>query len=164
MVLLCGDLNINSGPSNPLADLKAQFDASGRVLSDDENRIMHQAQNEYQNMLHILSNFRDENIRDCLQENLDNQKGQPDLIEVTYGDSIPAISTNSKLAERAPREVGLTNSEDFGCNERLDYIIQLDIRNEEAEARMSMDISKQQLSLSSQKWLRVACMSSLSLN
>ena len=142
MVLLCGDLNINSRPSNPLADLKAQFDASGRVLSDDENKIMHQAQNEYQNMLHILSNFRDEKIRDCLQENLDHQKGQPDLIEVTYGDFIPILATNSKLTERAPREVGLTNSEDFGCNERLDYIIQLDIRNEEAEAKMSVDISQ----------------------
>jgi len=141
MVLLCGDLNINSRPSNPLADLKAQFDAAGRVLSDDENKIMHKAQNEYQNMLHILSNFRDEKIRDCLQENLDNQKDQPDLIEVTYGDSISVVNANSKLAERAPREVGLTNSDDFGCGERLDYIIQLDIRNEEAGSLMSIDIS-----------------------
>jgi len=66
MVLLCGDLNINSRPSNPLADLKTQFDNEGRVLSEDENKIMHKAQNEYQNMLHILSNFRDEKIRDCL--------------------------------------------------------------------------------------------------
>lgn len=136
MVLLCGDLNINSRPSNPLADLKAQFDAAGRVLTEDENKIMQKAQNEYQNMLHILSNFRDEKIRDCLQENLDLQKDKPDLIDVTYGDSVPIVNANSKDAERAPREVGLTNSDDFGCAERLDYIIQLDIRNEEAAAMM----------------------------
>jgi len=52
------------------------------------------------------------------------------------------LDVNSKATTRAPREVGLTNSEDFGCAERLDYIIQLDIKNEEAASQMVIDISK----------------------
>jgi hypothetical protein len=127
MVLLCGDLNINSRPSNPLAELKAQFEENGRNLNAKEEKILEQAENEYQTMLHILSNFGEETIKDCLQENLDNRKGQADLIDVTYGDSIL-----DDKGQRKPRETGLTNSDDFGCAERLDYILQLEIKPDQA--------------------------------
>ena len=63
------------------------------------------------------------------------------MIEVTFGDTIPVADANGKSTGRAPREVGLTVSDDFGCGERLDYIIQLDIKNEEATSQMSIDVA-----------------------
>ena len=82
-------------------------------------------------MLHILSNFGEETIKDCLQENLDSRKGQADLIDVTYGDSILGDK-----GQRKPRETSLTNSDDFGCAERLDYILQLDVKPDQAKIKI----------------------------
>ena len=87
-------------------------------------------------MIQILTAYGEEKIRDCLQENLDSEKGNGEQqISVTYGDTI-----KDEDLER-PRDVVLTVSDDFGCQQRLDYIFEMDLRPSNSNTRLEIDVS-----------------------
>ena len=59
LVLLCGDLNVNSNKeTNLLKQLQKQFEIQGRILTDEEDRIMERAMSEYETMINIMSNYQ----------------------------------------------------------------------------------------------------------
>jgi hypothetical protein len=63
-----------------------------------------------------LSNYGDDEIEDCLQKAFD---GEYDGLRVTIGD---VEYVGEKLI---PKEVGLTDPDDYLAQERLDYIFVL---------------------------------------
>jgi hypothetical protein len=75
----------------------------------------------------ILANFGQEKITDCLQVKIDqhlhdseSSSKDKDFFQYTFGD---CIKDGDK---EIPREVGLTDPEEFLFKERLDYILILD--------------------------------------
>ena len=71
---------------------------------------------EYETMMQIMSNYKIDAIQDCLHEAFEKDyKG----IKCTIGDI-----TNHE-DQVVPREVGLTDPNDFFAQERLDYIMVL---------------------------------------
>ena len=93
----------------------------GLTITSQDQVNFRQYENEYESMIDILSNFGQEKIIDCLQENIDLHSNDQDFITCTYGDMC-----QNDTGEDFPRELGLTNPGEFGVKQRLDYIFVLD--------------------------------------
>lgn len=86
-------------------------------------RVIERAEKEYEKMMHIMSNLGCEEIIDCLEANMDQNE-----LKVTYGDKFLKDDGTPH-----PREDKMMNAEDFLCEERLDYILWLNISDLDRE-------------------------------
>lgn len=115
LVLLAGDLNIDSSDSKVFLNRIRDGIAKERGLTEEDERNLKYAESEYKNTMEILSNFGREKIVDCFKENQENSE-----FKVTYSDTIEVDGRTEA------REWCLTNPDDCGLLERLDYIFWID--------------------------------------
>ena len=114
-MLLCGDMNVNSGDENNFIDnFKASFKSQNREMTETNRAHFRYAETEYNSMMSILSNLDKDRIVDCLRANIDRNEYRN-----TFADA------EEKDGQTVPREVSLTVAEELGLKERLDYIFWL---------------------------------------
>ena len=71
-------------------------------------------------MIDIISDFGEEEVVDCLQVQIDQMKDGSEEIRCTMGDA-----DKDAAGTTVPKEVSLTDPEDFFVQERLDYILEI---------------------------------------
>lgn len=139
LVILAGDLNVNSNKIMIIERLKEKFVRQQRVLTPVEEHKLQLAESEYETMMKIFSNMGREVISDCITENMHNN-----LIKNTFGDVVDIDG------EEVARETILTEKGEQCLKERLDYIFWLnkgqveqdDLEEPEQESNLVIDISK----------------------
>lgn len=128
-MLLCGDMNVNSGDENNFLDcIRARFKSQNREMTEADEMHFRYAEKEYQSMVSILSNLDQDKIVDCLRDNIDQNQ-----FRNTFADA------EEKDGQTVPREVSLTVAEELGLKERLDYIFWL---NPEDNSALQVEVDQ----------------------